>query len=136
MKKEEKKVKVEELRIGNLIQTPKSEIAAIDEIHDGIIGTVLVNIIDMPLNQQLGFGCRDIKPIDINELILNWLGFIKINELHDGTIVYGIAKLPRIYFKDGLVRFPFTTMTISSVHILQNVWYFVTGLELIFTPHI
>lgn len=112
-------MKATELRIGNWVN---------------ITGQPVL-IKDITYSPYIADNCRanntptdQIEPILLTPEILQQCGFIKVNELYDGTEVY--KGMPYLYFKDGVGSVPASVIGIKSLHQLQNIYFALTGKEL------
>lgn len=74
---------------------------------------------------------KNFDPIPLTEEWLVKFGFEKTNKLYDTTEVFEQPYCPFVYFRDKEVFFAFKTKSIKYVHEFQNIFYYLTGDELI-----
>lgn len=143
-------MKVEELRIGNIVKCEEIKQFRVDEIlwieHLGYtlrmrVGVNRESTFDMPL--------RDAEPIPITDEMLLKCGFNKLdytynNETHYNFGDFGLVYNGKAYYygfvryrssDDGTTEIPRIVIQISSnetlfVHQLQNLYFALTGEEL------
>jgi hypothetical protein len=113
-------MKATELRIGNLV-------------YDNLGGTLKIKGISLESDLS------HIKPIPLTEEWLLKFGFIKENfhyvidkdKYHTFSILIGIISFPFIKSNDKVISENFSFYGIKYVHQLQNLYFALTGKELI-----
>lgn len=121
-------MKANEIRIGNFIQM----------VFDGYLpkikccSTHAIN--DILLADQENTEPFYLQPIPLTEDWIKRAGFVKINHIHEGEL-YLIEKIKLRIFLNGRceLRGAWIPQSIKFVHQLQNLYFALTGEELVFS---
>lgn len=116
-----------ELRLGNYLKVD-GEVFVLVEISDSSLQGYMQKDVGNHVMQLFRYRVSQTDPIPITAGWLKSLGWKKINELDDGTVVY--QGTPYLYFADGEGQCMVKTPPIKYVHQLQNLYFVLTGQEL------
>jgi hypothetical protein len=115
-----------ELRVGNLIETPYG-FSKIDEVglKDGN-GYVKIK------NKNMGYYLEVCSPIQLTDEILLKCGFEKVDEYYflNGYWASFDADFPLCFGNDGCCQREIIKQNIKHLHQLQNLYFALTGEEL------